>query len=356
MAQISIKNVSIRGVASCVPDNRIDNTQNPMFTSEEFEKFYESVGVRYRHVAPNGLTTSDMCVAASEKLMKELNWLPSEIDVIIFVTQTPDYRNPATSCIIQDRLGASNQCISLDVSLGCSGFVYGLSVIGNFLSSGNLKRGLLLVGDTATQTSSPLDKSRALLFGDAGTATAVEFDETASPWLFDLGTDGSGHKAIYTPHSGFRNRVTPESFEMVDYGAGIVKAQVHSWLDGLEVFSFGISRAPKTVKQLLQTFELDKDKIDYFLFHQANKQMNEKIRKKLDLPMEKVPYNIQNFGNCSSASIPLLMVSEISEQLKHGEVNLFMCGFGVGLSWGTCNIKLNNVVVCDLIELPIGEN
>ncbi len=356
MAQFSINNVSIKGIASCVPDNRVDNIDNPMFTQEEFNKFYESVGVRYRHVAPDGLTTSDMCVAASEKLLSELNWKASELDVIIFVTQTPDYRNPATSCIIQDRLGASNQCVSLDVSLGCSGFVYGLSVIGNFLSSGNLKKGLLLVGDTATQTSSPLDKSRALLFGDAGTATAVEFNENAIPWHFDLGTDGSGHKAIYTPHSGFRNRVTPESFEMVDYGSGIVKANVHSWLDGLEVFSFGISRAPKTVKQLLQTYSLDKDQIDYFLFHQANKQMNEKIRKKLDLSEDKVPYNIENFGNCSSASIPLLMVSEISNELKNGKVNLVMCGFGVGLSWGTCNIHLDQIVVCDLVQIPVSKN
>jgi 3-oxoacyl-[acyl-carrier-protein] synthase-3 len=286
-----------------------------------------------------------------EQLLKDLNWEPNTIEILIFVTQTPDYRNPATSCIIQERLNLSTNCMALDVSLGCSGYIYGLNVISSLMSAGNLKRGLLLVGDTSTLTSSPLDKSRALLFGDAGAATALEYDENAETMKFDFGTDGSGYQAIYTPHSGFRNRVKPESFEMVDYGGGIVRAKVHSWLDGLEVFSFGISRAPKTVKSLWNYFGLTEAKFDYFLFHQANKQMNEKIRTKLEIPVEKVPYNLADFGNCSSASIPLLMVTNLTNELQSNSLNLCFCGFGVGLSWGTVAVVTDKIVVSELVEI-----
>lgn len=350
MANSKIYNVKISGVSSCVPKHVEENNLNSLFTEEESQKICETTGVFRRRTAQEGITTSDLCVKSAEKLISDLCWDRSEIEVLVFVTQTPDYRNPATSCIIQDRLKLSNSCMALDVSLGCSGYVYGLSIISSIMSAGKLKKGLLLVGDTANQTSSPLDKSRALLFGDAGAATALEYDESSKPMMFDFGTDGSGYQAIYTPHSGFRNRVKPESFEMEDYGGGVIRAKVHSWLDGLEVFSFGISRAPKTVKSLWSHFGLCKDDFDYFLFHQANKQMNEKIRVKLDLPIEKVPYNLADFGNCSSASIPLLMVTNLKEQLNSESLNLLICGFGVGLSWGTASINLNNIVCSELLE------
>lgn len=350
MANSKIYNVKISGVSSCVPKHIEENSINALFTEEESKKICETTGVFRRRTAEEGVTTSDLCVKSAEKLIFDLGWDKSEIEVLVFVTQTPDYRNPATSCIIQDRLGLKNSCMALDVSLGCSGYVYGLSIISSIMSAGKLKRGLLLVGDTANQTSSPLDKSRALLFGDAGAATALEYDESAEPMMFDFGTDGSGYQAIYTPHSGFRNRVKPESFEMVDYGGGVVRAKVHSWLDGLEVFSFGISRAPKTVKNLWSHFGLSQEEFDYFLFHQANKQMNEKIRMKLNLPEEKVPYNLADFGNCSSASIPLLMVTNLKDKLEGEALNLLMCGFGVGLSWGTAAISTREIVCSELVE------
>jgi 3-oxoacyl-[acyl-carrier-protein] synthase-3 len=351
MANTEIHNVSIKGIAACVPKHIEHNSNNPLFTMEELDRVCETTGVYRRRTAVEGVTTSDFCVAATEKLLIDLNWDKSDIEVLVFVTQTPDYRNPATSCLIQDRLGLKTTCMALDVSLGCSGYVYGLSIISSIMSAGKLKKGLLLVGDTANQTSSPLDKSRALLFGDAGAATALEYDENAETMKFDFGTDGSGYQAIYTPHSGFRNRVKPESFEMVDYGGGIVRAKVHSWLDGLEVFSFGISRAPKTVKSLWNYFGLTEAKFDYFLFHQANKQMNEKIRNKLEIPVEKVPYNLADFGNCSSASIPLLMVTNLTNELQSNSLNLCFCGFGVGLSWGTVAVVTDKIVVSELVEI-----
>ncbi len=351
MAYLTINNVSIKGLATAVPKRVVENSENELFDADELTRFFDSVGIKRRRCVEEGMTTSDLCFAAAEKLIEDLKWDLSEIDGLIFVTQTPDYRNPATSCILQNRLGLSNQCLAFDISLGCSGYVYGLSVAANMISTGNMRKLLLLVGDTTSLTSSPLDKSRVLLFGDAGSATALEYDINAPKMQFELGTDGSGFDAIYTPHSGFRNRIKPESFEMVDYGGGIVRAKTHSWLDGLEVFSFGISRAPKSVKALASHFELDLTGIDYFLFHQANLMMNEKIRQKLKLEPEKVPYNLENFGNTSCASIPLLLVDKIRKEAESGKLELLLCAFGVGLSWGSCKIELNKIVCPPLIEI-----
>jgi len=351
MGYLEIKNVAVRGVAACVPKNIIENSDSTLFTKEEVVKFVETVGIERRHCVVEGMCTSDLCFEAAEKILSELSWDRSEIEALVFVSQTPDYRNPATSCILQDRLGLPVNCISFDISMGCSGYVYGLSVLAGIMSTGNIKKALLLVGDTTSLTSSPEDKSRALLFGDAGTATALEYDESTEPILFHLATDGSGYKAIYTPHSGFRNRVTPESFEIKDYGDGVKRAMVHSWLDGLDVFSFGISRAPQTVNQLCEKYGIDRENVDYFLFHQANMMMNEKIRKKLKLPEEKVPYHLKDFGNTSCATIPLLMVTNLREELETKEVSTILCAFGVGLSWGSVNLKLNKISCPELLTL-----
>lgn len=351
MAFLEIKNTKIRGIAACVPKKIVENRESPMFSPEELEKLFISVGIERRHCADEGVCTSDLCFVAAEQLIKDLSWEKSDIDALILVTQTPDYRNPATSCILQHRLGLSVNCLSFDISMGCSGYVYGLSVISGLISGGTIRKALLLVGDTASLTSSPEDKSRVLLFGDAGTATALEFDESSSHIYSHLATDGSGYKAIMTPDSGFRNRIKPESFIMENFGNGVIRAKIHSLLDGLDVFSFGISRAPQTVNLLCEEYGIDKGKVDYFLFHQANLMMNEKIRNKLKLPAEKVPYNLRDFGNTSCASVPLLMVTNLRNVLSSTEINAILCAFGVGLSWGTVYVNLNKIVCPELLLL-----
>ena len=348
MASIRINNVKMSGIAACVPSRIVENKDSELFTQEELTKLFDSVGIERRHCVPDGVTTADLCQAAAEKLMADMQIEKESIDALILVTQTPDFRNPATSIILQDKLGLPKTTLAFDVALGCSGYVYGLYVMSSLVSAGHIKRALLLVGDTASLTSSPLDKSRNLLFGDGGSATLLEFDADAAPMYFDLGSDGSGYQAIYTPHSGYRNRVTPESFEMVDYGDGIVRAKVHSWLDGMEVFGFGISRAPKTVKSLYQAFNIQPDSIDYFLFHQANKMMNGKIVSKLGIPEEKAPTNLKNFGNTSCASIPLLFVSDVKKHQKE-IMSFILCGFGVGLSWATAKVDTQNLFISDLV-------
>ena len=353
MAFLLIKNVAIRSIAACVPLQREDNNRITLFQNkEESDKFIESTGVEYRHLVKNsGLCASDLCFSASKSLIKEINWKPEEIDCLIFVSQTPDYILPATSCILQDRLGLSTDCYALDISLGCSGWIYGLSVIASLISGGKMKKGLLLAGDTATVTKSPKDKSTYPLFGDAGTAIAIEFDPEAASLMFHFGTDGKGYEAIMIPDGGFRNFFNEKSLEEKVVEPGIIRNRLHSILNGPAVFTFGISKAPKSVNALLEHFGIMKEEIDYFIFHQANLFMNEKIRTKLRIEAEKVPYSLREYGNTSSASIPLTMITGMKSKINTGKNKLLACAFGVGLSWASVIFETNNLKCPALIEI-----
>jgi 3-oxoacyl-[acyl-carrier-protein] synthase III len=351
MAFQLIRNVAIRGISACVPSFKEDNKTIPLFQNrEEADKFIEATGVEFRRIVKDsGLCTSDLCYSTSLKLMEELKWKPDEIDCLIFVSQTPDYILPATACILQERLHLSTDCYALDISLGCSGWVYGLSVIASLIAGGSMKKGLLLAGDTTTVTKSPKDKSTYPLFGDAGTVTAVEFEQNAEPLMFHFGTDGKGHEAIMIPDGGFRNFFNDRSFEYKEIEPGIIRNSLQSILNGPAVFSFGISKAPKSVNSILEHFNIKKENIDYFIFHQANLFMNEKIRLKLKIEAEKVPYSLREFGNTSSASIPLTIVTQ--ERSKLSDKKLLACAFGVGLSWASVIFNTNNLKCPDLVEI-----
>ncbi|MCX6235996.1 MAG: ketoacyl-ACP synthase III [Bacteroidia bacterium] len=351
MAYSKLHNVSIIGVSACVPRNIVENKDYAIFEEGEAEKFIATTGIERRRIVENGVCTSDLCFAAAEKLIIDLNWVKSDIEVLIFVSHTADYKLPATACILQDRLKLPINCMCFDITLGCSGYVHGLNVISSLLSSGNSKKGLLLVGNTQSMYAAYDDKSAYPLFADAGTATALEYNPDANEMFYHFSTDGSGYQAIIVPDGGCRNPVNEESFKMIDFGSGIRRSKLHEALDGMEVFSFGIRRAPETVNQLMEKFSLSTDDVDYFLFHQANKFMNERIRKKLKIPLEKTPYNIENFGNTSCATIPLLMVTNLQNELSNQKLNLVLCGFGVGLSWGSAYLSVEKIVCSDLIEI-----
>jgi 3-oxoacyl-[acyl-carrier-protein] synthase-3 len=351
MAFQTLKNVSIKGISACVPSFREDNKTIPLFQNrDEADKFISSTGVEFRRVVKNsGICTSDMCYSSSLKLLNELDWKSEEIDCLIFVSQTPDYILPATACILQERLKLSSDCYALDISLGCSGWIYGLSVIASLISGGTMKKGLLLAGDTTTVTKSPRDKSTYPLFGDAGTATAVEFDANASPLMFNFGTDGKGHEAIMIPDGGFRNFFNYRSSEYAEIEPGIIRNRLQSILNGPAVFTFGISKAPKSVNAILEYSGINKEEIDYFVFHQANKFMNEKIRTKLKIEPEKVPYSLREYGNTSSASIPLTIVTQLKPELNNKK--MLACAFGVGLSWASVIFNSDYLKCPGLIEI-----
>jgi len=354
MAFQEIKNIVIRGVAACVPEHVVDNRDSNLIgDAADIEKFIENTAIVRRHtVEKSGICTSDLCFTAAQKLMTNLTWSSKEIDCLVFVTQTPDYQLPSTACILQNRLGLPVECFAIQISLGCSGWVYGLSTIASLMANGNFKKGLLLVGDTVTLTKSPLDKSTYPLFGDAGTATAIEFEEGAAGVKVHTGTDGKGYDAIIIEDGGYRNPFSAASLEMKERESGIVRSNLQSHLNGTDVFIFGITRAPQSIKALINHFNLDIESVDYFLFHQANKMMTEKIRKKIGVTdSSKVPYSLQEFGNTSSASIPLTMVTQIREALSSGKYQMIGCGFGVGLSWGTVYFETDNLCCPHVIYL-----
>ena len=334
MAFFQIRNVKIAGVAAGVPRTIASNLELSAERGEISgdytpEQFVELTGVKERRYS-EVLTTSDLGFAAAQRLIADLAWDKATIDAILFVSQTADYALPATACILQDKLGLSKECYAADITLGCSGWVYGLSVAASFASLGAMKRIILVAGDAKRRAPQKFDP----LFGCAATATAVEFAEGSDGFMFHLGTDGSGYDAIIIPDSGSRNQVRPESFEMHDW-EGRPYHNMMTHMKGMDVFSFGITTAPKTIKKLAEHYAFDYQSFDYYLFHQANMKMNNMIVKKLKLDPAKVPSEMYNFGNTSSASIPLLMVTQIRDQINGQKKKFLCCGFGVGLSWGT---------------------
>ena len=354
MARWNIHNVRVAGVSACVPKQTVRTEDFPFFDAEGAEVFNSTVGIRLRHLGPDTLCASDMCQAAAEKLMAELGWEKESIDVLVFESVTADYHpTPPTSCLLQDRLGLSEDCFCLDVPMGCCGCMYAMNVAGNMLSAGNVKRALLLIGDTALRMGSMQDKSRVPLFGDMGTVVALEYDTTAEPILIDFHTQGSGYKALMTPQGGYRHPLTPESFIQQDFGNGIIRAPKDTLIDGMAVFTFAISKPAKTVADLMDELHLDKDNdIDYYLIHQANKLIVDRLVKKLKLPVDKVPYNLEQFGNTGGASVPGLMVTRLREQLQQHRSHTLLCSsFGLGLSWGTMLLNVNSVVIPELIEI-----
>lgn len=351
MAAFSLDNVEIRGISCCVPKNKEYNIDLNISTREDIQKFIEVTGVEERRIASNDICTSDLCCEAAEKLIKDLNWQKDEIEILVFVSQTADYILPISAAILQDKLGLSTNCLAFDVPLGCSGYVYGISIIAGMMKASGIKKGLLLAGDTISKIVSDTDKSTLPLFGDAGSATALELGKNAGKLFFDLGTDGSGYKAIIVQDGGSRKKIDADSLIKKEIEEDISRTSCDLVLDGMDVFSFGISQAPKTVNKLIEKFEIDKEKVDYFIFHQANMMMNKMIAKKLKLSIDKVPYSLKHFGNTSSATIPLTIVSELKDKILNQPSNLLMCGFGVGLSWGTVLIEECKIESLALIEL-----
>jgi 3-oxoacyl-[acyl-carrier-protein] synthase-3 len=351
MATFSISNIAIKGISCCVPKNTELNRELKLMTVDEIEKFIEATGVEERRIVNENTCTSDLCYHAAEKLISDLKWNKEEIGVLIFVSQTADYILPVTSTILQNKLGLSQNCIAFDVPLGCSGYVYGISIISSMMKATGIKRGILLAGDTISKIISRSDKSTLPLFGDAGSATAFECDTTASDLLFDLGSDGSGKDAIILKDGGARNKITSASFESEEIQPGITRNPSQLILEGMDVFGFGISQVPKTVNHLINEYKVNKADIDFFVFHQANMKMNLMIAKKLNLPIEKVPFSLKHFGNTSSATIPLTIVTGINSEIQRKQSNILLCGFGVGLSWGTVIVNKCQIQSLNLVQI-----
>lgn len=347
MALLTAKNVRIAGVSTAVP-SQVEEVRSltRLFTAEEAEKFIVSTGVVSRHVSQK-LLSSDLCVAAAEKMISDLGWSKESVEGLVVVTQCPDFTRPSNATLIQNRLGLSKECAALCISFGCSGWIYGMQTACGMITNG-LKRVLLCCGE-GVQAYNQLDKSTYPLFGSVGTCTALEYDESASEMKFHLATDGSGWRAIHMPDGGYRNPFNEKSCELQEFEGGIKRTRLNTALEGMDVFTFGISQPPKSIRSLCEHFQIDINGIDYLLLHQANMFLNAKIAKKVKVPESKCPHNIEEFGNSSSGTLPCLMVTRLRDQLSCGRLKMIGCAFGVGLSWGSVYFETDKPVVSDLV-------
>lgn len=344
MAFLDFKNVRITGFSAGVPKNVVKTkSRNPKYSDDEFIK---NVGVVEKRI-DDSFTTSDLCYHAAEQLIADLNWDKKEIDALIFVSQFPDYVLPATACILQDRLGLSRDCYAMDISSGCSGWVYGLCSVSSLISNGGVKKALLLVGDARRIYDVKLLDP---LFGFAGCATAVEYQEGENGIKFQMGTDGSGFDAIITPEGGARNRFNEKTLDIDVDEDGVERNGLCSRMKGMDVFSFAISTAPKSVKKLAEKHQIDLSKVNYLVLHQANKRINDMIVKKLGFD-DRIMESMSTFGNTSSASIPMSIVASSTTNNYIKRKSFITCGFGVGLSWGTAYFELENCLISNIVEV-----
>ncbi len=352
MALLEFKNIGIKGIAAAVPKTVINNYEyTEYFPAEDVKDIVDKTGIYERRFVDDATCASDLCYHAAEKLIADLAIDKSEIDLVVFVSQTGDYRMPATAIILQDRLGLNKNTIAFDVNLGCSGFVYGLSIVYNFVQQAGIRKALLLDGETRSRVYSPKDRKTAFLFGDGGIAAIIEKGEQYGQSWFSLNSDGGRSSLIKMDAGGYRNPSTPETLkEKVVDEYGNIRSDEHGYMNGADVFNFVLAEVPKDIKKTFAFAEKTTADPDFFVFHQANKYMNDYLQKKLKLEDEKVPASVSKFGNTSSVSIPLTIVSELQGKLN-GSKELFLCGFGVGMSWASAIIKTNDCYISDLVEV-----
>lgn len=340
MALHQLQGIDLRGLAACVPKNKFAITEYEHFNEQEKKDFIKHVGVEYKRYSKGEHTTADLCFSAAQKLIAELKWETNEIGLLILVTQTPDYTLPASSILLQNRLGLNKNTIAFDINLGCSGWVYGLSVAAGLMQALKIEKGLLLTGETSV-IAEYNNRATFPLMGDAGTATALVNSENCK-MHFELNTNGAGHDAIIAHNSGAR--FFSDSTEGDTYNHYVS-------LDSQKVLEFCLREVVPSVKGLMESTEMGVHDIDYFIFHQANKIINESLRKKLGIPSEKFPYSLKEFANTSSASIPLTIVTQVADEIRNKKLTMLCSGFGVGLSWGSVILRTENVVCPELIEL-----
>lgn len=351
MRPTHVDNVRIAAVACAVPQKRVTYLDDAAeFGEAEMEKIATTTGIRERRVACRGVTTSDLCIAAAERLFATGRWPKDSIDAVIVVTQTPDYFLPATACTVQSRLGLPTTCAAFDINLGCSGYTYALWFAGHLIAGGGASRVLLLVGDVANKVH-PKDRSARPLFGDAGSATIVEACHGAHRMFFRVGTDGSGQNHLIVPAGAGRLPHSPATATEVQGDDGNVRSLDNLHMNGAEVFIFTLSKLPGLLNATATDAQWAINDIAAVVLHQANQFMLKHVAKSAKIPFDKIPISLDMFGNTSSASIPITLVTRVRSHLSTGPLRLLLGGWGVGWSWATAAIVTDGIFVPELLEV-----
>jgi len=319
MATFSVPAPRLAGLVSAIPDHvETEADLAARFGENATRRIVQATGIHSRPVAPPGQTTADLAEAAARRLLDGVGWDPASVGLIVVVTQTGDYPLPATACLLQHRLGLPTTAAAFDVNLGCSGYVYGLSIVSGLLAAGMAKRALLVAGDTTSHLIDAGDRSVAPLFGDAVAATALERAEGGGHIAFDLGTDGAGAPYL-TSRTGGARQPGPACLQM----------------DGTQVMAFSLRMVPRSIGAVLDLAGWAVPDVDRFVLHQANAMMLQALGRKIGAPADRVVIAVGERGNTSSASIPLALTDTIGAGPLSAESRWVLCGFGVGWSWAT---------------------
>lgn len=344
--------VGITALAGAVPHKVIDNySYTAYFPADQVKEVVDKIGVYERRFADEKTCSSDLCQAAAEKLIADNRINRNEIDLLVFVSQTPDYRMPATSVLLQHRLNLPQTTIAFDINLGCSGFIYGMSVVYSMMQNMGLRKALLLDGETRSKVYSPKDRRSAFLFGDGGVAALIERGEQFGTSFFSLNSDGSRGDLIKINSGGYRNPSSVETLkEKVVDEYGNIRSDEQGYMNGGDVFNFVIREIPKDIKRLITETGTDMESLDFYVFHQANNFINSYLAKKLKLDTSKIPSTIEKYGNTSSVSVPLTIIDRLRGKLD-GKHALLMSAFGVGMTWATAIVPFVNCNISEIVEV-----
>ncbi|PML53290.1 3-oxoacyl-[acyl-carrier-protein] synthase III C-terminal domain-containing protein [Vibrio lentus] len=350
MPNSHFKSAKITGIVTVVPptvkciDDEIDLYGGNV---KQIARIKKAVGLNKRHVVSPNMTALDLCFAASNELFLLLAIEKESIDAVIFVTQTPDHFQPGNAAILHGRLGLKTSTASFDVTLGCSGYVYGLWLAHMMVEVGGCSNVLLVAGDTLSQCVNKQDRAAAPLFGDAGSATLIQKSINKENSYFSLHTDGSGYQHIMQPAGAFRTPSSDKTKLVSIDEDGNHRCEENLQMNGSEVFNFSIKVEPSAITEILEFSEKSMHNIDYFFFHQANQYIISNIARRLKLDKNKVPSDIvSKYGNQSSASIPCAICETLNHENKVDDVVL--SGFGVGLSWASAVVSLNDTKISNV--------
>lgn len=344
--KVTIPGIKISAIGTCVPSNLILlDSFKEKYGFEDIERVSKTTGIFSIRETSSDITTSDLCVKAAKNLITNLKINPDEIDGIVFVSQTGDFKIPQTSHLIQDRLGLKPDTICFDLPIGCNGYIYGLFQASLLIQSHACNKVLVLAGDTNSKIINEKDRSVKLVFGDGGSATLIERNDKSEDMFFSIYSDGSGFKDLIIPAGGCRSPRSDNSKIVKEDKDGNIRSENDLYMDGMAIFNFAINKVPSIINETLDKVGWNKDDVDLFALHQANKFMIDYLRKKTKVLAEKMPVMIDGFGNTGSASIPILLSELYSNNIAVNCKKVILCGFGVGLSWGTIACDLSNTYI-----------
>ena len=349
----------IAALAVAVPEREVrfeDEIGNYNFSREKSLKLKKVMGFDRHRLVEGGVCASDLCFRAVEHLYDTGAVRPEEIGGLIFVSQTPDHFIPPTSNLLQARAGLGRDTYCLDMNQGCAGFVIGLMQAFMMLQLGPIRKVLLLNGDTLSRRVGRRDRNIYPMVGDGGSAVVVENDPGGSEVHAFLQMDGSRGHALQVPAGGFRIPSSPATAVQVDVGDGNLRSQDDFYMDGPTVFNFVQTEVPPMVAALLAAAGRDRESVEYFLLHQPNRFMLEKLASAMKVDRARVPNNIvERFGNASSVTIPTNIAFNLGSQLKKRSIPVLLGGFGVGLTWAALLMNLGPMATCDLVEFKASQ-